>query len=37
MRIILDLQACQSPSRLRGIGRYSMALAKALIRRARGS
>src|SRR3954469_14036135 len=34
MRIILDLQACQSPSRLRGIGRYSMALAKALIRRA---
>jgi glycosyltransferase involved in cell wall biosynthesis len=34
MRIVLDLQACQSPSRLRGIGRYSMALAKAIVRRA---
>ncbi|EWY36067.1 hypothetical protein N825_30130 [Skermanella stibiiresistens SB22] len=33
MRIVLDLQACQSPSRLRGIGRYSMALAKAIARR----
>jgi hypothetical protein len=34
MRIVLDLQSCQSPSRLRGIGRYSMALAKSLVRRA---
>ena len=34
MRIVLDLQSCQSPSRLRGIGRYSMALAKAFVRRA---
>ena len=34
MRIVLDMQSCQSPSRLRGIGRYSMALAKALVRRA---
>ena len=29
MRIVLDLQACQSPSRLRGIGRYSLELAMA--------
>lgn len=35
MRLLLDLQACQtSGSRFRGIGRYSMALAKAMIRRA---
>lgn len=34
MRLVLDLQACQtSGSRSRGIGRYSMALAKAMIRR----
>lgn len=32
MRIVLDLQAAQSESRLRGIGRYSLSLAKALIR-----
>lgn len=33
MRIVLDLQACQSTgSRHRGIGRYSMALAKAMLR-----
>ncbi|MBP1475463.1 glycosyltransferase family 4 protein [Frateuria sp. MAH-13] len=37
MRIVLDLQACQSPeSRRRGIGRYSLALAKAMVRNARG-
>lgn len=30
MRVVLDLQACQSASRFRGIGRYSMSLAKAL-------
>ena len=34
MRIVLDLQGCQSASRFRGIGRYSMALAKAIIRNA---
>ena len=33
MRILLDLQGCQSPgSKNRGIGRYSMALAKAIVR-----
>lgn len=36
MRIVLDLQACQSPSRLRGIGRYSLELAKAMACRPRG-
>jgi glycosyltransferase involved in cell wall biosynthesis len=36
MRIVLDLQACQSPSRLRGIGRYSLELAKAMAREPRG-
>lgn len=34
MRIVLDLQGCQSVSRLRGIGRYSMALARAIVRNA---
>lgn len=35
MRIVVDLQACQStPHRERGIGRYSMALTKALLRNA---
>lgn len=32
MRILIDLQGAQSGSRYRGIGRYSDALAKALIR-----
>ena len=33
MRIVIDLQACQTPSsRNRGIGRYSMALAQAMAR-----
>lgn len=33
VRIVLDLQACQTPSsRTRGIGRYSMALAQAIAR-----
>ena len=37
MRIVLDLQACQSPeSRRRGIGRYSLALAKAMAAHPRG-
>jgi glycosyltransferase involved in cell wall biosynthesis len=34
MRIVLDLQGCQSASRFRGIGRYSMALAQAIVRNA---
>jgi glycosyltransferase involved in cell wall biosynthesis len=34
MKILIDLQACQSASRSRGIGRYSLALAKAIIRNA---
>lgn len=35
MRVVIDLQACQSaPHRNRGIGRYSMALTKALLRNA---
>lgn len=37
MHIVLDLQACQSPaSRRRGIGRYSLALAKAMVKDPRG-
>lgn len=37
MRIVLDLQACQtSGSRNRGIGRYSMSLALAMARHAQG-
>ena len=32
MRILIDLQACQSGSRNGGIGRYSMSLAKAMLR-----
>jgi glycosyltransferase involved in cell wall biosynthesis len=31
MRIVLDLQGCQSASKHRGIGRYSLGLAKALV------
>lgn len=35
MRILIDLQACQSTgSRTRGIGRYSLSLAKAMARQA---
>jgi glycosyltransferase involved in cell wall biosynthesis len=35
LRIVIDLQACQTPgSRRRGIGRYSMALAQAMTRQA---
>lgn len=33
MRILVDLQSCQSGSRKGGIGRYSMELAKAMARR----
>jgi glycosyltransferase involved in cell wall biosynthesis len=37
MRILLDLQACQSKgSRHRGIGRYSMSLALAMLRQGKG-
>lgn len=31
MRIIIDLQACQSGSRYRGIGRYSLSLARSML------
>jgi len=32
VRIVLDLQACQSASRFRGIGRYSMSFATEMVR-----
>lgn len=32
MRIVIDLQACQATNRNRGIGRYSLDLAKAMIK-----
>jgi glycosyltransferase involved in cell wall biosynthesis len=32
MRILIDLQSCQSGSRLGGIGRYSLELTKAILR-----
>lgn len=32
MRIVVDLQAAQGPSRHRGIGRYAMALTQSLVR-----
>lgn len=35
MHLVLDLQACQSESRFRGIGRYSLSLAKAIAARPR--
>lgn len=34
MRILIDLQGAQTMSRFRGIGRYSLALTKAIIRNA---
>jgi glycosyltransferase involved in cell wall biosynthesis len=34
MRLLIDLQGAQSESRYRGIGRYSIALARALIKQA---
>lgn len=34
MRIVIDLQGAQTESRYRGIGRYSLSLAKAIIRNA---
>lgn len=37
MRIVIDLQACQSAgSRFRGIGRYSRSLAEAMLRHGQG-
>ena len=32
MRIVLDMQGAQTASRYRGIGRYTMALAQAMLR-----
>lgn len=35
MRLVIDMQACQSPSsRVRGIGRFSLALSRAMVQRA---
>jgi glycosyltransferase involved in cell wall biosynthesis len=36
MRIVIDLQSCQSGSRFGGIGRYSLELAKAMARNSNG-
>jgi len=36
MRIVIDLQGAQSESRYRGIGRYSLSLAKAMAKNADG-
>jgi glycosyltransferase involved in cell wall biosynthesis len=36
MRIVIDLQSCQSGSKWGGIGRYSMELAKAMASESRG-
>lgn len=36
MRIVVDLQSVQTASRLRGIGRYSLSLLKAIARNAKG-
>lgn len=36
MRIVIDLQGAQSESRYRGIGRYSLSLAMAVVRNNRG-
>lgn len=32
MRVVIDLQGCQTASRFRGIGRYSMSFTKAVLR-----
>jgi glycosyltransferase involved in cell wall biosynthesis len=36
MKILIDLQCCQTASRTRGIGRYSLSLAKAIAKNPRG-
>jgi len=36
MRIVLDMQSCQTESRFRGMGRYSLSLAQAMARQADG-
>lgn len=35
MRIVIDLQGAQTASRFRGVGRYSLSLAKAIVRNAK--
>lgn len=35
MRIVIDLQACQNGSRHRGIGRYAMSMARAMVKAGR--
>ena len=32
MRIVIDLQGAQTENRFRGIGRYSLSLAQAIVR-----
>ena len=32
MRVVVDMQGGQTESRFRGIGRYTMSLAKAIVR-----
>ena len=32
MRIVIDLQGAQAENRFRGIGRYSLSLAQAIVR-----
>ena len=34
MRIVIDMQGAQTESRFRGIGRYSLAFAKAVVQNA---
>jgi len=36
MRIVLDMQPCQTESRFRGMGRYSLSLVQAMVRQADG-
>jgi glycosyltransferase involved in cell wall biosynthesis len=36
VRIVIDLQGAQSDSRYRGIGRYSLSLAQAMVRNSKG-
>lgn len=36
MRLVIDLQACQNGSADRGIGRYALAMTRALVRAGRG-
>ena len=36
MRIVIDLQGAQTESRFRGVGRYTLSIAKAMCREADG-